>query len=364
MRISEIRVHLLHKELIAAMHISRGGFNIRTHAIVEVITDCGLIGVGEAIGSSSLIASIIEKIKHKVIGLNPFNISSVRTHLLDSDVYYERAGSVVCAASAIEMACWDIKGKALNLPVHDLLGGKCRDSIEAYASDIYWQKDAEQMAEEARRIVGLGFQTIKAHLGVEGLRQETKRIERIRTSIGEDVDLMVDLNAGYRPLDAMQAAQEWRHFRLRWLEEPVDVEDLEGLSRVHAKAAMPIAAGENVFRWSGFKALLDRRAVDVIMPDVGRAGGLLECRNIGVLAEAAGVPVSPHNFSSGVLLAATLHLAASLPNAVLLEMDTSGNAVYEELLHSPPVLKDGKIILPDGVGLGVELKQEALEKYY
>ena len=363
MKIVAVHVHMLHRDLLTAMHISRGGFSVRRHAIIEVVTDSGLSGFGEAVGNATMAAAIVENVKHKVIGIDPFNISTVRACLMDGDVYYERAGSAICAASAIETACWDIKGKALGLPVYDLLGGKCRDSIEAYASDIYWQEDAEKMAGEASRMVELGFRTVKAHLGVEGPRQEAKRIEAIRNAIGDDVDLMVDLNAGYNALDAIQAVQDWAPYRLKWLEEPVDANDVEGLARVRAKATMPIAAGENVFRLTGFKSLFDNHAVDVIMPDVGRAGGLLECRNIGVLAESFGVPVSLHNFSSGVLLAATMHLMAAMPNAVLLEMDTSGNAVYDELLLSPPVLMDGKIAVPEGPGLGVELNPDALEKY-
>lgn len=364
MRITDIRVYILQKQLKSPMWISRGGFTVRRHAIVEVVTDAGITGLGEGIGApDSIRALICDKMATRVSGLDPFNIEQIRSNLIDGDVYYERMGSAICAASAVEMACWDIKGKALDVPVYQLLGGCCREHVEAYASDVYWEEDAGRMAENARRIVSLGYRAIKVHIGVRPPREELPRLDAVRQAIGDTVELMVDLNAGYHALDAMQAVELWREFDIRWLEEPVSPNEMAALQRIRSRSSIPIAAGENEFRIYGFKSMLDAAAADVIMPDIGRAGGLMETRNICALAGAYGVPVSPHNFSSGVLLAATVHLMASVPNTVLLEMDTSGNAVYEELLTWAPTFDGGVLEVPACTGLGVALP-EAVRKQY
>ena len=346
------------------MRISRGGFNVRRHALVEVVTDTGITGLGEGIGSPEFIRALVhDKMAAQVSGLDPLNIEQLRSKLLDADVYYERMGSAICAASAIEMACWDIKGKALDVPVYQLLGGLCRETIEVYASDVYWEEDPTRMAENAARIADLGYRTIKIHIGARSPREELPRLRAVRQAIGDTVELMVDLNAGYHALDAMQAVELWREFNIRWLEEPVSPNETTAMQRIRDRSSIPIAAGENEFRTYGFKSMLDSTAADVIMPDIGRVGGLMEARNICALAGAYGVPVSPHNFSSGVLLAATVHLMASVPNTILLEMDTSGNAVYEELLTWAPSFEDGTLKVPDCTGLGVALP-EAVRKQY
>ena len=346
------------------MRISRGGFDIRNHAIVEVLTDKGVTGLGEGAGDARLIKQILEgSLVDQAIGLNPLNIESIRKRLIDSHVYFERKGSVICAASAIEMACWDIKGKAMQVPVFQLLGGLFRDKIEAYASDVYWEENPRDMADNASRILDLGFRRIKAHLGCEPPRIDLERVEALRNAVGPDVELMIDLNAGYTGMEASQAARLWEPLDIYWLEEPVRPDQVDVLADLRNRFSIPIAAGENEFRLQGFKDLFDKKAVDVAMPDIGRVGGIQETRNICALAEAFGIPVSPHNYSSGVLLAATTHLMASIPNAHLLEIDTSDNAIYHEFLVEPLQIEDGYAKVPETPGLGVELNEDILKKY-
>jgi len=364
MKIKEIRVHLLQKKLTSSMRISRGGFDVRHHLIVEVVTDEGVTGLGEGVGNARLIQQILQGFMiEQALGLDPMNIEAVRSKLIDSQVYMEQKGSVICAASAIEIACWDIKGKALNVPVFQLLGGLYRDKIEAYASDVYWEEDPEKMGENASRIKSLGYGAIKAHLGCKSPREDTSRIQALRDAIGLDIDLMIDLNGGYNRLQAFQVAKLWEPFNLYWLEEPVNPNQIDCLADLRSRTSVPIAAGENEFRVHGFKQLFDKNAVDVAMPDIGRVGGIQEARNICALAEAYGILVSPHNYSSGVLLGATIQLMASIPNAHLLEIDTSDNAVYQELLVEPLQIKDGIVRVPEFPGLGVELNEEVLKKY-
>ena len=364
MKIKEIHVHLLQKKLTSSMRISRGGFDVRHHLIVEVVTNEGITGLGEGVGNARLIKQILTgAMIEQAVGLDPMNIEAVRDKLIDSDVYMEQKGSVVCAASAIEMACWDIKGKALNVPVFQLLGGLYRDKIEAYASDIYWEEEPKKMGENASRIKSLGYGTIKAHLGCKSPKEDTSRVQALRDAIGPDIDLMIDLNGGYNRLQAFQAAKLWEPFNLYWLEEPVSPNQIDCLADLRSRTSMPIAAGENEFRVYGFKHLFDKNAVDVAMPDIGRAGGIQEVRNICALAQSYGILVSPHNYSSGVLLAATIQLMASVPNAHLLEIDTSDNAIYQELLIEPLDIKNGFVKVPQFPGLGVKLDDEVLKKY-
>lgn len=364
MRITGITVHLLRKELASTMAISRGGFRVRNHAIVEVRTDEGITGLGEGIGDALLVKAIVEqRLAELAIGLDPCDIERVRERLIDSQVYFESKGSAICAASGIEMACWDIKGKALNVPVYQLLGGRYRDTLEAYASDIYWEEDVSAMARNAERIVRLGFKTVKAHIGRRPPRQDIERVAALREAVGRHVALMIDLNAGYDLLQAREAVSLWEKFDLFWLEEPVRPEYLDAMAELRRYSNIRIAAGENEFRIHGFKQMFDKNSVDVAMPDIGRAGGIQETRNICALASAYGTAVSPHNFSSGVLLAATLHVMAATPNTSLLEVDTSGNAIYQELLVEPLEIRDGLVRVPSAPGLGVALTKDVLARH-
>jgi L-alanine-DL-glutamate epimerase-like enolase superfamily enzyme len=364
MRITDIRVILLQRTLSSSMHISRGGFSVRNHAIIEVHTDSGITGLGEGIGDAQLVRSIIEtRLKPLAIGLDPMNIETLRRKLMDSQVYFERKGSAICAASGIEMACWDIMGKALDVPVYQLLGGLYRDTLDAYVSDIYWEEDGKAMARNAERILAMGYTAIKVHIGCDSPRADYERLRLVRKVAGDDIKLMVDVNAGYDSVQAREAARRWADLDLYWLEEPVLPDQIDTLADLRRFAGMAVAAGENEFRLHGFKELFEKRAIDVAMPDIGRAGGIQETRNICALADAFGIMVSPHNFSSGVLLAATIHLMASTPCTSLLELDSSQNAVYQELLLEPLTISGGKVRVPAHPGLGVEIRPETVKKY-
>lgn len=364
MKITNVKVYLLKKKLSTSMTISRGGFTERNHAIVEIETDAGISGLGEGIGNALYVKGIIETLMaQKTIGENPFEIEKIKNKLLNDYVYYERKGSVICAVSAIEMALFDIKGKALKIPAYELLGGKFRNTVDSYVSDIYWEEDPKKMGECAKRIVGEGFSILKAHIGHASPESDAKRIEAIRKAIGVEVKLMIDLNCGYNYLDAERAIRLWEPYNLYWIEEPLHPDHSIAMSKLREKSRIPIAAGENEFGVNGFKELFDKSSVDIAMPDVGRAGGLIETKNICALAQSYGIDVSIHNFSSGVLLAATMQVMAATPHCTLLEYDSSMNAVYHELLIEPLKIKNGKVTIPDLPGLGVHLTSEIKNKY-
>lgn len=364
MKITKIEIIVLKKDLTSSMKIARGGFKARTHLLVQVQTDEGITGLGEAVGNTALIHGILTNhLAERAIGLDPFNIEILREKLMDHHVYFERKGSALCAFSAIEMACWDIKGKALKVPVYQLLGGLYREKIEAYASDIYWEEDPEAMAKEAQRILTAGFRTIKAHIGCRSPEEDLNRVGLLREVLGDEVGLMIDLNCGYSALEARRALHLWEPYNLFWLEEPVAPNQAEIMADLRSHSRIPIAAGENEFRVEGFKELFEKKAVDIAMPDIGRAGGLQEVRNICTLAQSYGTSVSPHNFSSGVLLAATIHLMASTPGTMLLEFDTSENSVLLDLFVNSLEVKNGSVAVPHSPGLGVHLPKEIIQKY-
>lgn len=222
MRITELHLYLLEKTLNTTMRISRGGFRVRRHALVELVTDEGLTGLGEGIGAAELVEALLGGgLGAAVIGLDPTNIELIRKRIIDNEVYYERMGSALCAASAIEMACWDLWGKQLGISVARLLGGRIRERIPSYASDIYWQEDPYRMADYAAGLVKLGHTTLKVHIGVCSPMEECARLEAIRAAIGDDIELMIDLNAGYDLMTACEAIKYWGRFRPKWIEEPL-----------------------------------------------------------------------------------------------------------------------------------------------
>jgi L-alanine-DL-glutamate epimerase-like enolase superfamily enzyme len=364
MKIKDVRVHLLRKKLSSSMQISRGGFTFREHAVVEVITDAGASGLGEGVGDPRMVKAIIDGVlSNEAKGLDPLNIEGIRKKLLDGKVYFERKGSVICAVSAIETACWDILGKEQGVPVYQLLGGLVRDKIAVYASDVYWEENPRSMASNAERIAKQGIKTIKIHLGCQSPEKEVERVRVIREVLGPEVSLMIDLNAGYDGPSALRATHLWEKYDIYWLEEPVN----PGLADIQAglrkQTDIPIASGENEFRLEGFKYLFDQGAVDIAMPDIGRVGGIQEAYDICTMAKTFDVPVSPHNFSSGVLLAATAHLMFAVSNTELLEVDMSDNAVYHEFFPEPYKIENGFVFPSDRPGLGVELSQDILELY-
>ena len=345
------------------MKISRGGFTERQHLIVKVTTNCGLYGLGEGVGDPIVVQNLIEKhFPVLLTGEDPRNISKIRSILIESQTYFERKGSYFAALSALEMACWDIKGKDLQVPVYELLGGKLRDQLDVYASNLYWETNLDSLQKQAKKICDLGIQHLKVHIGVVPPKDELIRLDALAEVIG-DRYLMIDLNAGYDVLHAKLISQYWKDYRIFWIEEPISPNYISQLKELRNSINIPIAMGENEFRIFGFRELLESQACDVLMPDIGRVGGLEETRQICALAHAFGVPVSPHNFASGILLAATIHLMAATENTQLLEYDNSENSIYKELLTFDLAIKDGILEIPDVVGLGVDLPEEILTKY-
>lgn len=362
MKITDVRTIQLSRRLPRLLRNSCDARDQRRFTFVLVETDAGITGIGDALGNQNLIETIIGKhYKNQIIGLDPFDIEGLWRKLYASGAFWEIGGSFICALSAIEVACWDIRGKAEGVPVSQLLGGAKRDWIEAYASDLHWDEPA-YMADMAKRFVDEGFRWVKTHIGAERDR-DLDRLEAIRRAIGPGIGLMIDINTFYDRQTALEQGLRQAVFDPFWFEEPIAPVDYEGHAWLRGKLPFPIAAGENLYTVYGFAPMFACGGCDYVMPDILRCGGIRQARLICEAAGRAGVVATPHNFASGVGLAATLHLMAAMPETQLLEYDTSGTSIYEELFIEPLAVQDGRVRVPTTPGLGVALKDEIIARY-
>jgi L-alanine-DL-glutamate epimerase-like enolase superfamily enzyme len=335
----------------------------RVVSLVRITTDEGIDGLGEAWCDPALAEGVVlGKLRPQVLGEDPFNVELIWHRAFDGGAMYDPKGAMVAGMSGIDMACWDIMGKALGQPVHKLIGGLCRDAIEAYASDVHWQADPADMARDAARFAEAGFRRVKTHVGVDP-HDDVRRVRALREAIGPDVGLMVDINTGFDRPTAIRFGRRIAEYDITWYEEPLSPMDLDGLAVIRESTGIPIATGENEYTRWGFREMFAKGGVDVAMPDMARTGGITDMRKICAVAEAFGVVVSPHNYSSGVCSAATLHLMAATPGTGPLEWDTVGSSIVDELFVEPPVVKDGQVWVPQLPGLGVHLPDEVRAKY-
>lgn len=359
MKITNVRAVQRSRPLDRPQSNSRGTRNERRFTFVLVETDAGLTGIGDAFGDQELMPAIIERrLAPAAVGLDPGDISTLWQKLFASRAFWEPGGSVVCGISAIEVACWDIRGQAEGVPVCELLGGRKRDRVDAYASDLHWDEPA-YMAEQAARYVEDGFRYVKTHIGAPGERdRDLERLAAIRTAIGPEKGLLIDINTGFDRETALARGKEYTEFNPFWYEEPLSPLDAEGHALLRRELPLKISTGENLYTTHGFEPLWRHQSCDYVMPDILRCGGLEQTRQICRTAVEHNVIPTPHNFSSGVGLAATLHLMAAEPDIQLLEFDPTGTAIYEEMFVEPLVVEDGYVHVPEEPGLGVKLGGE------
>ncbi|WP_287583223.1 mandelate racemase/muconate lactonizing enzyme family protein [Candidatus Borrarchaeum sp.] len=368
MKITDVKVIKLGVQLPKPLGVSKDReFNSRGAALVIIDTDEGIQGIGEGYGPESYIVKTIvdDKFKPLLIGQDPLDIERLwRTMLMDPVfVYWDQKGQGVSAASGVDMALWDIAGKFYNAPIYKLLGGDAKGNgkVKAYASDLFWDTP-EIMAESARQFALQGYSAVKTHLG-RGLKEDEERVKAIKDAIG-DVDLMIDMNCGYDRVEAFKVGKMLEKYDIYWYEEPLSPYDIDGLAYLKNKLDIPIATGENEYTKWGFKELFLKNAVDFAMPDIMRCGGITETKKICALAEAFDVICTPHNYTTGVGLAATLQVMACTPNCEWLEFDVTDYALYKSLLKKPLEFDgQGMVTIPTDPGLGVELKDNVVDKY-
>jgi len=379
LKITDLRVHVLQSPLDQPFAFSQGWVGRRSATLVEVATDSGLTGWGEAFAQGleppQIAAAVIEHaLRPLVLGANPLDIEVLWHRMYHQTRDYGRKGSVIAAISAVDIALWDLAGKHYGEPVHRLLGGAFRDRVQPYATGFYrlrGQGEAPRLADEALAHFEAGFRLMKVKLGY-GVDDDIAVIRAVARAIeGRGVTLMVDTNHAYGRAEALRLGYVLDELDLRWYEEPVAPEDIDGYCELRARLRTPIAGGENEHTLQGFRELLGRHAVDIAQPDVGSCGGLTAARHIVALAQANGIEINPHVWGSAVAQAASLHLIAALPVAhhsvfarpPVLEYDRSSHPFRRELVTEPIEMADGAVPVPQGPGLGITLRAETLDRF-
>ncbi|MBY8870289.1 mandelate racemase/muconate lactonizing enzyme family protein [Micromonospora sp. PLK6-60] len=342
--------------------------------IVRVRTDEGITGLGEATleGKERAVLGAVAEVAEAVVGLDPTAISKV-LYEITRDWYWRGGPVIMTALSALEMALWDISARDLGVPVSRLFGGATRDRVRAYANGWFsGAVTAEDYAAAARRTVRSGFRGLKwdpfenydLTISTGQLDRVLAQVDAVRAAVGREVELFIEGHGRFDVRHAITIARELAQFDPVWFEEPCPPDNLDALVDVRRASPVPIAAGERWYGRQGFAPALARQAVDYVQPDVTHAGGIAELVFISTLAATSYVGFAPHNPSGPLSTAATLQLAATLPNFRYLEIMATDVPWRPDITNERLVLTDeGDVLVPAGVGLGIELDLTAIEQH-
>ncbi len=346
----------------------------RSVLICKIETDEGITGWGEAFGPCRIHKTIIEQYYARyLVGKDPFDTQVHWEHMYNMFRDNGQKGVTIQSLSAVDIALWDIKGKAAGRPVYQMMGGSFREKILPYATGMYRRYTENEMEEtlaEAVSYVKRGFRAIKIKTGF-GYDYDVPLVRSIREAVGPDVKIMIDPNHGYNAMTAIKVGKALEEYDISWYEEPVPPEDLKGYQEVKSKLNMPISGGEAEFTRYGMQYLLNERCVDILQPDCTITGGLSEFMKITTLCSLANVQCIPHVWGSGIALATGIHAAFSLPDFppslepadVYLEYDQTENVFRRELATGLPEIVDGWIYAPEKPGLGIEINEDVLYRY-
>jgi galactonate dehydratase len=344
---------------------------------VKVETDAGIHGWGEAYSQydrDRAVCAQLEALSPYVVGRNAFDIKHFTQFAFDD--YAARRGSVelFCAISGIEQALWDIVGKACNQPVYNLLGGRYRDKIRVYANGwSYGMKEPADYARAAEAVVKQGFSALKfdplpspwrSYIPKEHEQRAVKVVKAVRDAVGPDVDLLIEQHRRLAPMHAIRLDKQLAEFGLYWIEESCQAEYPDELAQIRREIGVPMVIGEATYTKTGFRPLLEKRAADILNPDVACVGGILELKEIAAMAESFLVAVSPHNYNSTlVALASTVHASATMPNFIITEYFLPFVEFCDRISPNQLKPKNGYIELPTAPGLGVDVDEEALKQH-
>lgn len=379
MKITNIAVHVLISPLAEPFAFSQGWVKQRSATLVEITTDQGIVGWGEAFAQGleppEIAATVIDKALRPIVtGADPLDTEVLWHRMYHATRDYGRKGSIVSAISGIDIALWDIAGKFYNAPVYKLMGGAVRTRVQPYATGFYrikGQGEGKRLAEEAIRHFEAGFTQMKVKLGY-GVADDIACMREIARAIdGKPIILMIDTNHAYGRAEALQLGRALEDYHLRWYEEPVVPEDIAGYAELRGKLSMPIAGGENEHTLYGFREFLAAGAVDIVQPDIASCGGISAARHIMALAQSHGVQVNPHVWGSGIAQAASLQVIAAVPVAhhslyatePVLEYDRSSHPFRQQLIKEPIELTNGFVEIPSKPGLGIEVERAVIDHY-
>lgn len=340
---------------------------------VKITTDEGITGVGEATLEyrELTLAQAITDLERVLIGKDPANIEAL-WHGIYRDSYFRGGPVNMSALSGVEMALWDIKGKALGVPVYQLLGGKVRDGVACYANGWFSPaKTPDEFAEKARETVAQGFSGLKwdpfgsAYLTISKteLRKAMDCVEAVVSAVGDSIEILVEGHGRFDIATAVRVGRALEDFDITWFEEPVPPGNLDALLEVKQRVRVPIAAGERIFsRWD-YQQFFDLRCADYAQPDLSHVGGIGEAKKIAAQAEARHIALCPHNPSGPVANAASLQLAACTPNFLLLETMAKDVPWRADISDEDIRFVDGLMQIPDRPGLGITLNEEAIAEH-
>jgi L-alanine-DL-glutamate epimerase-like enolase superfamily enzyme len=348
----------------------------RYRSLLRVSTDEGIDGWAEIETQPHVLKAVIdapgdgsgmfEGLGGLVVGEDPFDVERLWDRLYQGTIYYGRRGVVLQAISGIDLACYDIMGKATGKPVHALLGKARRESVAAYASTLF-RETPSAMAEAARKYLSQGFRAVKFGWGGFGKdpERDRARVDAARRALGPDRVLLID--AGWtlpRTIaETIELCRSMEPFDPYWIEEPCHPEEYAAYRAVAEASPVRIAAGEQEGTLWGFDLLIRQGKVDVAQPDLSRCGGFTVARKVMELARETGCEICPHAWQSDLLTAASLHLNAVLPEALFQEFNVSDDPISRKLCRSPLRLVGGMLAVPQGPGLGVEVDREVVERY-
>lgn len=357
-------------DLLQLPQASMGTFTFHEWLVVEIFTDEGLAGIGNAALAPQVTKQTIDLyLKPLLINQNPWDIEFLWQHMYRKTIAFGRKGIGMAAISAVDIALWDLLGKSAKQPVYRLLGGRTKPRVPVYASRLY-ATELGELAAEARRYKQEGYKAMKLRFGwgpvdgAAGMQRNLDLVRTVRETVGSDVDVMADAYMGWTLDYAKRMLPLLEPFQLRWLEEPVIPDDIQGYAELKSSGRIPIAGGEHEFTLYGFRDLLEARAVDYIQFDTNRVGGITQARKIAALAESYSVPVIPHagqmhNYHV-VMASFNSPMAEHFP---LVDVEV-GNELFWYLFQGEPKAKDGFIDLDDNVpGLGLTIDEAKLQDF-
>ncbi|MEH7253388.1 mandelate racemase/muconate lactonizing enzyme family protein [Neobacillus niacini] len=342
--------------------------------IVKVITDTGLVGIGESDTSPVVAKAVIEApgsnlycygLKSLLIGENPLEIQKLWDKMYWSSNYLGRRGAGIHAISAIDIALWDIASQYYQVPIYMLLGGKYRDKIRAYGTFIPADTPGENKI-IARKLKEQGFTSLKFGGGILGDDDTTdyEIVKAVREELGAEFELQIDLASKWHTYGrALGMFKRLDEFNLNWIEEPVLADDMRGYAKLSGVSGAKLAGGESLTTRYEFKDFLKYAQPDIVQPDITRCGGISEMRKIYDLSSMYGTKLVPHGFSTGILLAATVQFLAATNDGDLMEYSQTTSPLFTSLVNNLIPFDNGFVTVPDCIGLGVELNEDLIEKY-
>lgn len=365
MKITNVKTYLIYP-------VTKSGLTVSKNLLfVKVETDEGIDGWGESftmLDRERVIAQQVTDLSRYVIGRNPFQIKDFTQMAFK---IAEGRGSVefFSAMSGIEIALWDIVGKKLEVPVYNLLGGSCRETIKVYANG--WTRGAQspqELAERALMVIEQGFTAVKFYpfpFSKSGdLKAATENVKAVREAVGPDIDILIDVWRRPEPSATIRFAEMLRELEIYWYEEPVPSDNIDILAKVRNAVSFPVVTGECLYTKHDFREVFEKQAADIINPDVASCGGILQMKELAAMAEPYYVLMAPHNYNStAVSLAATIQIAATIPNFLIAEYFITFSEVSETFVKQPFKVQNSHISLTKKSGLGLEIDEDALKDY-